>query len=441
MPDSILPRAGTGHHHMRVNTSAVFLLALLVWLRAAPAPAAAAVDNGLVEMAAAKRGAALKLSEKLPGTGESFYGLGFFISADGLALVNLSDLAFGVNPVITTLDGTVLPLGTILGVFPEPELALVKFKHRPKVWLSLAPKEPDTGEILAIPAFSEVKSSKEKLPPIVGPVMAKRSTIAGNLREAQFKRVLSLGAGMSLPQREAFAQGCFAINRQGELVAVKAGIEATARQRLILLSPLCGLVERIATMAKEGKAIPFPLPAASNPIDPVLQDLAYHQWDLALQQGDGASGQKHLADLRRRFPDNVRVGTLPGPTVTGLADLPRLDAKASAAAQVARLSQRGLFLTNSAGDLEGALREFTAALALCPKDYPDSRANLGTLHLQMNHPAEAEPLLREALALAPESIQLIEIFERMLTQKDNFDEATKFTDRLYELEGLYRTKY
>ena len=46
----------------------------------------------------------------------------------------LANLAAGKNQ---------LELGSILGIFPEPELALVNFKHRPKSWLDLAEKEPE----------------------------------------------------------------------------------------------------------------------------------------------------------------------------------------------------------------------------------------------------------------------------------------------------------
>jgi hypothetical protein len=73
-----------------------------------------------------------------------------FISEDGLALMNVLPLCTTQRPVITAADGTTLKFGAILGIFPTQDLALMKFQHRPKVWLRLAPNEPDVGEQLAL---------------------------------------------------------------------------------------------------------------------------------------------------------------------------------------------------------------------------------------------------------------------------------------------------
>lgn len=426
-------------------SAALLLAALLTWLCFIPAAVAAADDNPAA-VASAKRAAALKMSHELPSVRVTTSSLGVFISADGLALVSLFGFAQATEPVIVTADGTELRPGIILGIFPEQELALVKFKHRPKVWLPLSPKEPDAGEIIAISALCHQNSWQEKVPPVTGPVMAKRSSTAGNLREVQFKRVLSLGAGLSAKQQEALAPGSFAVNSRGQLVAVYVGINLVDRQKLILLAPVAGLAGQIEKMAQEPKAIPFPLPAARNPIDPAFLDPAYSR---LMRTTDLAAIRTYLAELRLRHPGSSRLDAIePGPEVTiagrpvaSLTDIPPLDAKASAAAQVERLQMRAVFLTDQKPDAAAALRELTAALALCPKDYPDIRLALGVHYLQQDQPAEAEPFLREALTLTPESIALIEIFEKMLTQQDKFDEAGKFTDRLYEMERLYRPKY
>lgn len=85
-------------------------------------------DVVLVEMmAASERDAALNLGVRKAGLANvdaQMNGLGVFISADGLAFVDLSTIAFQRKPIVVTTDGTELPFGTILGIFPDHELAL-----------------------------------------------------------------------------------------------------------------------------------------------------------------------------------------------------------------------------------------------------------------------------------------------------------------------------
>jgi hypothetical protein len=122
-------------------SSSVFLAILALLF-----PVILAAQDVITEVAMAKRGAALKLSTAVPGTRVFINALGVFISNDGLALVNLSSIALRQKPAAFTVDGTELPLGTILGIFPEQELALVKYNYRPKVWTPLAPKEPENRD-------------------------------------------------------------------------------------------------------------------------------------------------------------------------------------------------------------------------------------------------------------------------------------------------------
>ena len=430
------------------------LLPLLAWLCPALATVAEEAKKeppSLAEVAATKAGAMLLIREKMPNPepGAEYGGnIGMFISADGLALLNLSSLATPNIPQFLTMDGKMLPLGTILGILPEPELALVKFKHKPKEWLPLARKEPEVGESIAIAGLADFAKLESKVPPIIGPVMAKRSTIGGNLLKVDYRRVMSLGAGMTWKQRLGFVQGSYAVNRQGELVAVKAGIVMDVGQTKILLSPLAGLVEQVDQMVKAAKPIPFPLPEAHNPIDLALMDPAYHRMDLARQQGDIESVKQHLSDLRKRHPEStaVRMWTFDpmtkddGTPRTNLDDLPKLEATTPAALQVRRLQDRASFLVASKKDYEGAILELTPALALCPKDFPDVLGNLADFHRQLAHWDECEATLRQVHVLDPESISVVTLLEAVLTRQGKLKEAQEFTDKIFELERLYQAK-
>lgn len=433
------------------------LLPLLAWLCPALATAADEADAkkekeppSLAEVAAAKQDALLMLREELPnpepGGPQHGRGLGVFISPDGLALLNLMNLATANKPEILTADGkTMLPLGSILGIFPEPELALVKLKHKPKTWVPLARKEPEVGESIAIAGLSDFNPTGRKVAPVLGPVLAKRSTLGGNLREPTFRKIMSLGAGMSVQQKQAFAQGSWAVNQQGELVAVKCGVQmagnpATGTQMLIMLSPLAGIAEQVDAMVKSAKPIPFPLPAASNPIDLALLDAAYNYYDKAYQARDFETARKWTEELRKRYPDSKFVAGLTPTDMTDLAELPRLEASAPVASQVQRLRARADFLVTRKKDQEGAIAELKAALPLCPEDFPEIHLAISVLLAQLGHLDEMEPVLLKLHALEPDSISIAALLEARMTQKGKHEEAQKFTDRIFELENLYRAK-
>ncbi len=435
------------------------LLSVLAWLFPVLCTGAAEekkAEPGLAELAADKRGASNFIREKVPhpepGTTElqqKGYGLGVFISADGLALLNLSNLATANKPeLLADNSSTELPLGTILGIFPEPELALVKFKYKPKLWVPLAAKEPETGEQIAIAGLSNFTARGDTATPVIGPVLAKRSTFGSNLREPRFRRIMSLGAGMDMRQRTSFTQGSWAVNAKGELVAVKAGVRVGQGQLMILLAPLGELAEQVEKMVKDPKPIPFPLPADKNPIDLALMDPAFHRWDTARQAGDEKAAMEQMRDLQKRYPDDPMVGlfafgamlTAEDKPVTKLDDLPKLEATAPAALKFYRLQARASFLAESQKDYAAAIREFTPALELCPKDFPEALTTLESLHRQANHADESEALLRQIHALEPENIALASALEMLLTRKGKLDEAQKFTDKVFELEKLYQAR-
>ena len=150
---------------------------------------------------------------------------------------------------MVTADGTALKIGTILGIFPLEELAPIKFEHRPKFWLRIAPQEPEVGEIIALVPIDIKDLMNAEVPPILGQVMAKRTESTANLRLCPFKRVLSLGLAGPLEQSAMTLPGSFAINRHGTLVAVYAGIQMIRNQALRFVAPVADLREQIDKLA------------------------------------------------------------------------------------------------------------------------------------------------------------------------------------------------
>jgi hypothetical protein len=403
-------------------------------------------DEDLAALAAVKREAAIQLGVQQGAM--QMNALGAFISPDGLALVDLSSLALAAKPAIVTFDGTVLPLGKILGIFPDHELALVKFDHRPKTWLPLAPQEPALGETIALVALSQPDLRKSMVPPVIGPVMAKRRGTAANIRVRHYLPILSLGAGLSTEQQSCMNAGCFAINAQGRLVAIKNGIQMEGRQTLILLAPVTALAAQIDQMVKAGEAIPFPLPPARNPIDLAVLTEDFTRMDKARERGDQGAAQRILASLRQRFPDSPRLKTLAagssfgagGKASSGGDEFRPLDPQDPIPEQVDQLLGRAMFLAGAKHDYPGAIRELNTALTLCPADEPQIPKTLGIFYMHLNQLDEAERYLQQALAAEPEVIGLVEALENILTRQSKFAEADKMTKRYYELGRIYRRK-
>ena len=163
--------------------------------------------------------------------------------------MNLGGLARPQKPTVVTADGTALKIGTILGIFPLEELAPIKFEHRPKFWLRIAPQEPEVGEIIALVPIDIKGLMNAEVPPTLGQVMAKRTESTANLRLCPFKRVLSLGLAGPLEQSAMTLPGSFAINRHGTLVAVYAGIQMIRNQALRFVAPVADLREQIDKLA------------------------------------------------------------------------------------------------------------------------------------------------------------------------------------------------
>ena len=162
--------------------------------------------KSLVRLANEKRAAALNMSGDL-GKGRTASVCGTFVSKDGLALVGLQGIAMKDKPKVETADGKPLKFGTILKLFAEQGVALMKFSHHPKVIVPLANEGPELGETIAFLPLRNNADWPGKLPSIVGPIMVKRRDISTDLKVPRFIEVLSLGSGLHRGQHDIGSVG------------------------------------------------------------------------------------------------------------------------------------------------------------------------------------------------------------------------------------------
>lgn len=405
------------------------------------------------ELAATKRAAALIMIEHESvtdkRTGRKFAkasSRGVFISKDGLALVSLMGVCLPREPQVATADKTQLKFGTVLGMFPAEGLALMKFDHRPKVWLKLAEKEPEVGESIALIPMN-LEPSFGKVPVVVGPVMAKYLSRTSKLRVPQFKRILSLGAGLSGAQSAALEPGVFAIDRAGHLVAFVDIVAPAKEQTLIYLDSVPLLFSRIEKLAAGGKAIPFPLAEADLPLDPVHFDEEFYQVFANNGGKAPAVNMPLLRGLMKRYPESgtlknrilgAMIANDNGEPLVTLEDYPLPDPGMPTAAQVDRLLNRNTIPWKTAERIKAGIEELKRAVELSPVDFPTPRVNLAYVQDSMGNLEEADALYREAFRVTPEDMDLIQRFERFLNKRGKYAEADKLSERFYEVAEIYR---
>ena len=373
---------------------------------------------------------------------------GAFISNDGLALVNLTSLAWEDLPEVTTWDGTKIKFRAILGIFPEPELALVKFNHRPKVWLNLSNKEPQLGESLAM-VFAQNRGLKRRLegktPPVVGPVMARRtSRTSTNLKNSFFHTILSLGAGLTAKQRAEFSPGIFAINANGDLVAVSGGLRPSGNgQTLIILPPITHLFDEISRLSKGQQAIPRA--DVKNHVDTTLVDDDFRTFNLAQISGNNAKVRVYLTKLIKRYPQNLSLkhAAIPydlrddqGTPIISLTDF-EPDPESSKAKQVSTLLARAKFLMQRQ-DTKAAIGAIMKAIKLSPEDHSEPLSLLADIYLRSRRVDEARSLLEKIHPLMSDSIAITEALESILIKERKLDEADKLSKKIHALYKIYR---
>jgi tetratricopeptide (TPR) repeat protein len=402
-------------------------------------------DDKLAQLAASKRAAVVRLAVMRTPTYWEAWSVGVFISSDGLALVDLQGLVKQKIPTVTIANNKKVPFGKILATFPEQELALMKFNHSPKHWLQIAPLEPKVGETIALVPLMQEDPWMGKVSPVVGPIITKRSDLTENQRVNRFTEVLSLGSGLSQLQRSALGPGCFAIDRQGCLVAFTNAIESLGEQTLITVSPVVALTEEISRLAKTGEELKFPLIKAHNLIDPASIDPDFHPMNLASSRQDWKEYDRLLAKLLIRYPESsqlkARIKFQKFRSIEGslLSDFPEPSPSQPITHQVKEWSARSRALAMQE-EFDAAIEASKKAIALSPKDYPVDRLMLAQLYAHLKRIDEAEALFSETSPMYSDRIDVADQYRGILVKQRKWERLEVIKKKIEELEDIYRRR-
>lgn len=397
------------------------------------------VSGDLSRTAAARREAVLQLTAGKAK--DAIVSFGVFVSRDGLALVDMQALVSRDRPKVMVHDGSFINFGRILGIFPEQELALMKFDYSPRLSLEVAKAEPAVNDTVALVNLNRHNPWDATVSPVCGPVMVKRSELTPNSRVLRFTKVMSIGAGLSDAQRNTLGPGRFAINHDGQLIAFTHGVRPGDGQTLITLAPVTGLRNQIEALAKQGQDIGFPVPDSSNPIDPASIDPEFHPMNLAYIRQDVPETRRLLKTLRSRYPESFllkcRLADIGGDGSGGSSlDYPEPQPGDPPGQQVAMWQIRAAWLANSQR-LEESVKARQKAIELSPKDFGADRFLLGDLLVYLERREEAEKIFQEIHPIFSDDIRFLQKFNLLKLGQLKFDESKKLEQRITELEAIY----
>jgi hypothetical protein len=360
---------------------------------------------------------------------------GFFISAEGLAIIPLQ--AFDGGQFNTSLESNRTPI-LIEGVVAadlKSGLAIVRTDHQPAVWLPLPEKDLHVGDRVAI-YRTEAHGGT-----VTAPILARRK--AAFSRSQAYSEVFSIAANLGDLGSTHAPAGTPVLDEGGRVAAVLSGPSIGARQRFLFGFPISALRSLLPEDAGAAPIIPFPLPTAYRPVDPLAMDTTYLLGRRAQVSGAPVDAERLLRKALAKEPKSAAGWERLGFVLRELGnDKEAMDAFDRAAQFGNNL---GGFELNRAdqlrlqGDLEAAAKVLHTACTTTPFDYDLHRAYAIALRSKRDE-AGAEKHLRISTEIAPDALSCWELLSQCLAAQGKWEDEKDASDKIYELESLYRPR-
>ncbi|MCF7673784.1 MAG: tetratricopeptide repeat protein [Akkermansiaceae bacterium] len=389
------------------------------------------------ELIAEKRHAIIRLESKVDGR-EMPPSEGFFISEDGLALCTLHVWMAKAGPssILTTTRES-LPAPRILEVLPTPGLALVKFEHRPKVWIELADRDPAIAATVAVAQYDTDQ------PAAFGPVLSFRQSPTADFKRNVFRRTGSIGSWID-PAKAII--GLPVIDQNGHAAGISSGLEAAEGQNIPTFFPIGSILASIEVGRKRDEPIPLPLAEDLILWDPIILDRRQYQTMQAFAREDLPAVQQSLKDLKAAYPNSSHLIYIEA----DLARQQRDSAGLLKAVEALKIRKnltlceqvRSLHYLAIAKDLSGAredaIKTMEECVKLSPAGYPSDKRYLAQLLSQSDRDEEALAAVKQAREASPGNIDVLTELERILGRLGRWDEQAEVTTEIYRLESLFR---
>lgn len=424
----------SGALHLRLSFIALSLLAASFYPAQGSPKALSPGDKILLTATEASESSFFTIETTQPGlkVENKVIYRAFFVSGDGLAVAPLQAFDTG-SFVAKTIDGkTKVVVQGVVAAAPKAGYAIVQTDQKPSKFLRLSKRPLSKGDKLGI--FRQ----KEHGGALLAPVLSRRETTLA--RSRKYVEILSLGANLGERGALHAPAGTPLIDHLGDAAGILMAPSHSLGQRLLLALPAAVLTTKTSSTAK---LVPFPLPAALRPADPLAVNPTYIRGRHAQLTGQLRSAEKLLRQAIAQEPKSAvawqRLGFI-------LRDLERNEEAMAAFDQAsAHGNKLGSFELNRAdqfrqqGEMESALSVLKKAVTAAPQDYDLHRAYALALLLNKER-AQAEKQLRTAISLAPEVIACWELLSKCLGAQGKWDQEKIASDKIYELEALYRPR-
>lgn len=411
------------------------LLACLVTIQTSGFVSANAERELLIKVSAEKMDAIIIANNGDTGT------CGCFIGEDGLAVFHLLTFAKPKAPDSYSLgNGDQLKPPALRWFSAELGIAIVKFDYRPKVVI-----EPG-AEVLAVGTQVAILDPQLGGPVAIGPVTQITREIVANCLRLEYSPQFSVGAGLPAGGKNLVAPGSPIIDSEGKLRGIYSNSRNLRTQTLlngVATDQWFAGIEAART-AKAG--MPIPLPPELNPYDPASDHPDYRSAAIAASRGEFAEGIKHVRNALKAHPESPMLHSLHfdiaiaagmNDELLALAEARKPPAGASDAEQVAYHASLAKAL-GRIGDQAGAGEALRKGLEIAPKEEHGFREEYSSWLEREGRFDEALRYIREASEATPANILFLKRQQRLLIQLKRWDEEAKVSERIDELEELYR---
>ena len=390
-------------------------------------------------LAAAERAAATFLSFQVQRAGlaadELITYRGFYLSADGLAAAPLQAFDSGHFTARNESDGSPVKVEGAIAVEADHGFAIIRTDQRQRTFLTLSRERTEIGTLMAIPRARKNGGS------VLAPVLARRK--APLPRAQKYIEVLSIGVNFGRNGALHVPAGTPLLDEQGEVSGCLYQPFLNSNQLFFFAAPAPALALKSPVHAEKAALIPFPLPAAFRPADPLTLDASYLLGRDAQIRGDVVQAERLLRQALARHPQSAlgwqRLGLVLRARNRG-EDAMKAFQKASEYG-----NHLGTFLLNQADQLSlmGRIGEATTLLKKAcetnPQDYDLHRAYAVALRSAKDEEA-AQKHLEIATKIAPDSLRCWSLLSKCLAGQAKWDQEKKASDNIYRLESLYRPR-
>ena len=360
---------------------------------------------------------------------------GFYISKDGLAVAPLQAFDSGDFMARNETDGSEVKVVGLIAVEADYGFAIMRTDQKERPFLRFSPTRTPVGARIAIPRPKQNGGS------VSAPVLARRK--APLSRAQKYLEVLSLGVNFGENGILHVPAGTPILNQKGEVAGCLYQPTINSQQRFLLAAPVSSIALKSPINPRTAPIISFPLPPGFQPADPLALDAAYLLGRDAQLAGELVRAEQLLRKALARHPQSAvgwqRLGLV-------LRNRNRGEEAMKAFQNAAHYGNNlGSFLLNQADQLSlmGKLEEATALLAesctTTPFDYDLHRAYAVALRA-LKDETSAEKHLRIATVLAPDSLRCWNLLSKCLARQGKWPSEKKASDKIYELESLYRPR-